>query len=263
VLNVSVYGGFVYSDIHDAGLAFLATTDGDRDRARQIAQELADEAWRIRGEFVTPMRPPAEAVQYAIAAPRGPVVLADVADNTGGGASGDGTEVLRALLEQNASDAVVITIPDPEAVDAAFKAGIGGAFDALVGGKIDDQHGAPVRVTGKVRLLSDGSFVHYGPMSTGLSASMGRTAVVVSGGVEIIINEHRFQPVDPEAARSVGVDPAKRKIVVLKSAVHYRASYEPIAAEIVEVDGPGLASPNLSRFEFKNIRRPVFPIDPI
>jgi microcystin degradation protein MlrC len=67
--------------------------------------------------------------------------------------------------------------------------------------------------------------------------------------------------VDPEAARSVGIDPAKRKIVVVKSAVHYRASYEPIAAEIIEVDGPGLASPNLNRFTFTNIRRPVFPID--
>jgi len=263
VINVSVYGGFVYSDIHDAGLAFLATTNGDHSRAQQIAQDLAAAAWSMRNDFVTDMKRPEEAVRYAMAALHGPVVLADVADNTGGGASGDGTEVLRALLAQGAKDAVVITIPDPEAVQVAFGAGVGGCFDSLVGGKIDDKHGAPVRVIGTVRLLSDGRFVHRGPMSTGLAASMGRTAVVVSGGVEIIINEHRFQPVDPEAARSVGIDPAMRKIVVLKSAVHYRASYEPIAAEIVEVDGPGLASPNLSRFGFKNIRRPVFPIDPM
>jgi microcystin degradation protein MlrC len=261
VINVSVYGGFVYSDIHDAGLAFLATTDANPAQAAEIVNELSAAAWAMRHEFVSPMKPPREAVRYAIEAPKGPVVLADVADNTGGGASGDGTELLRALLEQNAQDAVVITVPDPEAVQAAFEAGVGGDFDALVGGKIDDKHGAPVRVTGRVRLLSDGVFVHRGPMQTGLAASMGRTAVVVSDGVEIIINEHRFQPVDPEAARSVGIDPAKRKIVVVKSAVHYRASYEPIAAEIIEVDGPGLASPNLNRFTFTNIRRPVFPID--
>ncbi|MDP2950183.1 MAG: MlrC C-terminal domain-containing protein, partial [Chloroflexota bacterium] len=212
-------------------------------------------------EFVTDMKVPAEAVRYAMSRPSGPVVLADVADNTGGGASGDGTELLRALLEQDAQDAVVITIPDPAAVAGAFRAGVGGEFDGLVGGKIDDLHGAPVRVKGTVRLLSDGRFVHRGPMGTGMVAHVGRTAVVVSGGVEIIVNERRFQPVDPEVARSVGIDPAHRKIVVLKSAVHYRASYEPIAAEIVEVDGPGLASPNLARFSFQHIRRPVFPLD--
>jgi microcystin degradation protein MlrC len=265
VINVSVYGGFVYSDIHDAGLAFLATTDGDEALARRIAEDLAARAWEMRREFVRPMKTPAEAVAYAMATGcargQGPVVLADVADNTGGGASGDGTELLRELLRQGAEGAVVITIPDPEAVAAAFAAGVGGEFDALVGGKIDDLHGAPVRVQGKVRLLSDGRFVLYGPMGTGMTVNAGRTAVVVSGGVEIILNEHRYQPVDPEAARSVGIDPAKRKIVVIKSAVHYRASYEPIAAEIVEVDGPGLASPNLGRFRFKHIRRPVFPID--
>lgn len=261
VINVSVYGGFVYSDIYDAGLAFLATTDNDLALAKRIADDLAAQAWEMRRDFVTDMKTPTEAVRYAMAALAGPVVLADVADNTGGGASGDGTEILRALLEQGAEDAVVITIPDPEAVEAAFAAGVGGTFDALVGGKIDSLHGAPVRVRGTVRLLSDGTFRHYGPMGTGMVSNVGRTAVIVSGGVEIIVNERRFQPVDPEAARSVGIDPAKRKIVVLKSAVHYRASYEPIAAEIIEVDGPGLASPNLSRFEFKHIRRPVFPID--
>jgi microcystin degradation protein MlrC len=209
------------------------------------------------------MMKPVEAAKYAMAAPKGPVVLADVADNTGGGASGDGTEVLKALLDLGAKDAVIITIPDPEAVAQAYRAGVGRPFDAMVGGKIDGKHGLPARVKGTVRLLSDGRFVHRGPMSTGVVSSVGLTAVVVSGGVEIILNERRNQPVDPEAARSVGIDPAQRKIVVLKSAVHYRASYEPIAAEIIEVDGPGLASPNLSRFQFKHIRRPIFPIDSI
>lgn len=261
VLNVSVYGGFVYSDIHDAGLAFLATTDGDLRRVQEIATDLARRAWDIRHQFEANMKPPAEAVRYAMEAPEGPVVLADVADNTGGGASGDGTEVLRELIRQDAQDAVVITIPDQEAVEEAFRVGIGGRFDAMIGGKFDDKHGAPVRVVGTVKVLSDGEFVHRGPMSTGVKSSMGRTAVIRCGGVDIIVNERRFQPVDPEVARSVGIEPPHKKIVLVKSAVHYRASYEPIAKEIIEVDGPGLSSPNLSRFEFKHIRRPIFPLD--
>ena len=98
-------------------------------------------------------------------------------------------------------------------------------------------------------------------MYTGLVGRMGRTAVVEASGVEVILNEYRFQPLDPECARSVGIDPAKRKIVVVKSSVHYRAAYESIAAEIIEVDGPGLASPNLARFNFKHIKRPIYPLD--
>lgn len=261
VINVSVYGGFVYSDIHNAGLAFLATTDANLKRAQEIATDLAGRAWDMRHQFVANMKSPADAVRYAIEAPSGPVVLADVADNTGGGASGDGTEVLRELIAQNAQDAVVITIPDRVAVEEALRAGIGGRFDALIGGKFDDKHGAPVRVVGTVKVLSDGEFVHRGPMSTGVRSSMGRTAVIRCGGIDIIVNEKRFQPVDPEVARSVGIDPLHKKIVLVKSAVHYRASYEPIAKEIIEVDGPGLSSPNLSRFEFKHIRRPIFPLD--
>ena len=282
VLNVSVYGGFVYADIYDAGLAFLATTDGDSELAKQIAQDLAQAAWDMRERFVAKMMSPEDAVLYAMKAGNGPVVLADVADNTGAGASGDGTEILRALLKHDARGAVVITIPGREAVSEAFRVGVGGTFDFEVGGKFDDKHGAPVRLKGLVRVLSDGVFVNRGPMSTGARGSMGRTAVVqafvasdveaVGGaaasaraatpsGVEVILNEYRFQPVDPEAARSVGIDPAKRKIVVVKSSVHYRASYEPIAAEIIEVDGPGLASPNLDRFQFRHIRRPMYPLD--
>ncbi|MFO8059144.1 MAG: M81 family metallopeptidase [Bacillota bacterium] len=261
VINASVYGGFVYSDIEDAGLSFLATTDGDPGLARRVASDLAEAAWEMRRDFVARMLPPREAVERAIVATSGPVVLADVADNTGGGAAGDGTEVLRALMEAEAREAVVVTMPDPEAVREAFRVGVGGGFSLPVGGKIDGCSGEPVRLRGRVRLLSDGQFVHRGPMSTGVISSMGRTAVVVAGGVEVILNEQRLQPVDPEVPRSVGIDPINRKIIVLKSAVHYRAAYEPIAAEILEVDGPGLSSPNLDRFNFTGIRRPVFPLD--
>jgi len=221
VLNASVYGGFVYSDIHDAGLAFLVTTNNDPKRAEEIATALARKAWEIRHQFVANMKSPADAVKYAMEAPKGPIVLADVADNTGGGASGDGTEVLRELIKQNAQDAVVVTIPDREAVAEAFRVGVGGKFDFMVGGKFDDKHGAPVRVAGTVRLLSDGEFVYRGPMSTGVRATMGRTAVVRCGGVDIIINENRFQPLDAEVPRSVGIDPCYKKIVLVKSAVHY------------------------------------------
>ncbi len=261
VIDVGAYGGFVYSDVRDAGLAFVATVDGDRELAAHITRDLAGRAWELREDFVADLLPPQEAVWRAMQACGRPVILADVADNTGGGAAGDGTELLRAMLELGAEEAAVIMIPDQEAVQRAFSAGVNGSFSGEVGGRIDGLSGDPVQVDGRVRLLSDGQFTHRGPMSTGLRSDLGRTAVVVCGGVEVMLTERRLQPLDPAVARSVGIEPVYRKMVAVKSAVHYRAAYEPLAEEIIEVDGPGLSSPNLDRFDFQNIRRPVFPLD--
>ena len=131
-----------------------------------------------------------------------------------------------------------------------------------VGGKVDDRHGAPLTVTGTVRTLSDGRFVHKGPMMRGLPGRLGPTAVLDVDGVKVILISLRWQTLDPEMLRFVGIEPTEEKIVVVKSTIHYRAAFEPIAREIVEVDAPGLSSSNLVRFDFKRIRRPIFPLDP-
>ena len=131
-----------------------------------------------------------------------------------------------------------------------------------VGGKVDDRHGAPLTVTGTVRTLSDGRFVHKGPMLRGLPGRLGPTAVLDVDGVKVILISLRWQTLDPEMLRFVGIEPTEEKIVVVKSTIHYRAAFEPIAHEIVEVDAPGLSSSNLGRFAFTRIRRPIFPLDP-
>ena len=169
-----------------------------------------------------------EAVARARDADGHPVILADIADNTGGGAGGDTTEILRELLRVGARHTTVASIWDAEAVQACVKAGVGATVTVRVGGKVDPSHGAPLEVTGRVRMLSDGRFVHKGPMFRGLEGRLGRTA---------------------------------EKILVLKSSVHYRAAFEPLAHTIIEVDAPGLSSSNLGRFTFKHVRRPIYPLD--
>ena len=131
-----------------------------------------------------------------------------------------------------------------------------------VGGKVDDRHGAPLRVSGAVRTLSDGRFIHRGPMMRGLPGRLGTTAVLDVDDVKVILISNRWQTLDPEMIRFVGLDPLAEKILVVKSAIHYRAAFEPIAKEIIEVDAPGLSSSNLSRFDFHRVRRPIFPLDP-
>jgi len=263
VLSISIFAGFPHADIPDAGLGIVVVTDGDQALAEAKADELERAAWMHRKEFVHTGVPVKEAVAKALATNAGPIILADMADNTGGGAAGDGTEILRELLRVGAKAAVVASIWDPAAVQACVKAGVGNAVSLKVGGKVDDKHGEPVEVTGRVRTLSDGRFVHKGPMFRGLEGKLGTTAVLDINDVKVILISYRWQTLDPEMIRFVGIDPLAEKILVVKSTIHYRAAFEPIAREIIEVDAPGLSSSNLSRFGFKRIRRPIFPLDPV
>lgn len=263
VVSISVFAGFPLADIHDAGLAVYVATDGDGGHAGRLADRLAETAWQHRQEFVHAALPPAEAVARALAMEGGPVVLADMADNTGGGAAGDTTGLLRELLRARARGATVACLWDPGAAAVCARAGAGATVTLTVGGKVDPAHGAPVELTGRVRTLSDGRFVHKGPMFRGLPGRLGTTAVLEVEGVKIILISERWQTLDPEMIRLVGIDPLAEKILAVKSTIHYRAAFEPLAHAIIEVDAPGLSSSNLARFPFARVRRPIFPLDPI
>jgi microcystin degradation protein MlrC len=261
VLSISIFAGFPLADIHDAGLSIYVAADGDAALAEALADELATTAWALRREFLHTALPVAEAVARALALDGGPVVLADIADNTGGGAGGDTTEILRELLRVGARRTTVACLWDEAAVRACLAAGVGARVTLDVGGKVDPTHGAPVTVTGRVRTLSDGRFVYKGPMLRGLEGRVGPTAVLDVNDLKIILISNRRQTLDPEMIRFVGIDPAAEKILVVKSSIHYRAAFEPLARAILEVDAPGLSSSNLGRFAFTRVRRPIFPLD--
>lgn len=260
-VSVSIFAGFPLADIHDAGLSVYVCTDGDQARADRLADELAATAWVHRREFLHSALPVREAVARALATDGHPVILADMADNTGGGAAGDTTELLDELLRVRARRATLACLWDPEAAQACTRAGVGATVTLQVGGKVDATHGAPLQVTGRVRTLSDGRFVHKGPMFRGLPGKLGPTAVLEVDDIKIILISLRWQTLDPEMLRLVGIDPLTEKVIVVKSTIHYRAAFEPIAHAIVEVDAPGLSSSNLARFPFKHVRRPIFPLD--
>jgi microcystin degradation protein MlrC len=161
-----------------------------------------------------------------------------------------------------ARSAVVACLWDPAAVAECVAAGVGQRITRPVGGRGDARHGAPLTVTGIVRTLSDGHFIHKGPMMRGLPGRLGPTAVLDVDDVKVILISHRWQTLDPEMIRFVGIDPLEQKILVVKSTIHYRAAFEPIAKAIIEVDAPGLSSSNLERFAFSRVRRPIYPLDP-
>ena len=246
----------------DHNATVVAVTDDDPELAQRLCDELGEQMWGLREDFLKPLTPIEEAVQAAMDAPHGPIILADVADNPGGGAPGDGTEILRELLKRGAENVGVACIKDPEAVAKSIEAGVKGTLDIEIGGKTDGYHGKPLKVRGTVRTITDGRFIHKA-MAVGVPADVGRTVVIDVQGVEIILTERSHAPNDPEVYRRNGVEPTDKKILVLKSRGHFRAAYEPFSEAVIEVDAPGLTTPNLDWFTYRNIPRPMWPFDEI
>lgn len=260
VISVTVAGGFAYSDVPEIGASALVVTNNNAELGRQHAQKIANRFWELREDFLPDLLSVSEAVKKAIAGESHPVILADVGDNIGAGTPGDSTFILAELFEQNADSAVVI-IADEESVEEAINAGVGQTITLSVGGKCDDFHGKPIQIKGIVKLISDGVFLNRGQMRDGIIENMGRTAMVESKGIKIVLTEIKMPPWNLEQLRSVGISPENEKIIVLKSAVAFRAAYEPIAGEIIEVNSAGLSSVDLCKFSYKNIRKSLYPLD--
>jgi microcystin degradation protein MlrC len=265
MVSVTVAAGFPYADVPEAGLAVLAISEGDQALADRVADEIAALAWARRDEFLVQCTPVDEALEIAASASDGaggPVILADTADNPGAGAPCDGTILLRGLLERGVTNAALGALWDPEAVKVCQRAGVGATVDLELGGKVDDLHGAPLPVRGRIRLLSDGRFTNLGPMNTGAETRMGPTAVVSIDGVDVIVTSNRVQALDAGMFRSQGIEPTRKRVLVLKSSVHFRGAFEPLASRVIEVDTPGLSNADLAKYPYQHVRRPIFPLDP-
>lgn len=267
ILAVSVSGGYQYADVPQMGPSVIVVTDNDPDLAQREAQRLSDMLWATRDRIVLNAPDAAAGVRRAMDATKFPVALIDMGDNIGGGTAGDSTFLLEELLRQKATGWVVV-IADPAAQRAAFQAGIGGAFDMAVGGKTDNLHGKPVRVRGRVKLLSDGNYIEPEVRHGGARYyRMGLTAVIDAEGSTpdlrnvLIVTADRSSPNSIHQLVSNGVYPDRQRILTVKGAIAPRAAYEPVAAQIIEVDTPGSSAVNPKRFTYKNVRRPLFGLD--
>ncbi len=261
VETITVAAGFPWSDIPEAGMSFIVTTNNDQKLADQLAKELYDMAWNMRRDFLVTPTPLRQALRYVKNATEGPMVMADIGDNPGGGSPEDGTVVLRAMIEEGLSGGVLALIWDPESAKKAIDVGLDKTVHLELGGHTDDLHGEPVSVDAKVKHISDGKFISNGPMGSGVPMDMGPTVILDIGGSDVIVTSKRIQPLDLTLYRALGITPEKQKFLIVKSSVHYRAAHTPIASEIIELDTPGLTSPRLAGFGFKNIKRPIFPLD--
>jgi microcystin degradation protein MlrC len=270
VLAASICAGFSRANIRDVGPSVTVTVDMSRGDARPlgraVAESFMDHAWATRDYESFRLLPVAEAIARAQQGKPGdkPLVIADYTDNPGGGGYGDATALLRGLVEAGVERVAFHAIWDPEAVQAAMRAGIGGPVTITLGGKTDPaMGGGPLTLTGHVVHLSDGRFVAYGPMGGGLERDYGPSMVFRVGGIDIVAITNNGQAVDLGQFTSLGVDPARYTTVCVKSMQHFRAAFEPIAREVILVDTGALCSEIYTPELFDRVRRPVWPLDDI
>lgn len=195
------------------------------------------------------------------AKPPGPVVIAEKSDNPGGGAPGDATHLLQELIKNRVQQAAVCAIRDPETVKKAMKAGVGKVIDIELGGKSSKQGGAPVKGKAYVKSISDGRYTIVSPMGAGTNFSVGPAVGLQIGGVDVAVISGAMQSLDASHMKMLGFDPRDYRIVVVKSANHFRAWWPNVASEIIDCDPPGIASNDLAVFTYKNKTRKVYPLD--
>ena len=266
VFAVSVNGAFPNADIPEVGASVTVTAQGDMARHAAFASDIADDIWAHRLEAINQFHTVDKAAALCKAYPassKGPIIVADYADNPGGGTYGDSTALLGALLDAGVQDACFGPMVDPETV-AQLQAHTPGAWvQILLGGKTDPRFGGiPLALNCTlVSLSADGDYVGSGAMIGGLKRSWGPTAVIRVDGIEILVVSIRAQMLDLQQFKAFGIDPEKKRVVALKSMQHFRAAFEPIAGEVIVCDSGALCTVDYAVLPFSKVPRPVFPLD--
>ncbi|MBV8191560.1 MAG: M81 family metallopeptidase [Alphaproteobacteria bacterium] len=268
ILNVSVMAGFAYSDSPKNGLTAVVTArNANRKAAAKLALKIAKRGWDNRERFKRAMTSLGDAVQLAVSVGRDrrrkPIVLADVADNPGGGGRGNTTYLLRALKLAGAEGVLFGVFNDAAVAAKAHALGEGASFTASFNSQERQEFSLPFDCEAKVAKLSDGKFVGRRGVLRNVSADMGPSALLDLGGIQLVVITQRCQCMDPRQLEMFGLDIAQARVVVVKSRGHFRGGFDEFfkPEQIYEVDCPGLTSPVLANFTWTKLPRPVYPLD--
>lgn len=259
-IDCSLVQGYSANDQYWSGVSVLILSDK---KEEETARELALYFWRKRRAFDPHPIPAREAVRMAAEYPGpGYALIHETTDNPGSGCPGDGTHLLREMIRKNIPGSIFAMIYDPETAEKAIKAGVGAKIDVLLGGKCTARCGEPLDLRGvRVLALSDGAFIFTGSWRNGAKTSIGPSALLKYGEVEIVAASIRDQTFDDGPIRIFGRKPEDYRIVAIKSAGHFRGYYAGRAGSIIPCETPGLRSSDLKTYPYRNIRRPVYPLD--
>ncbi len=255
VLSLSLAHGFPWGDHPRVGARAFAITDGDPELAERTARELGERLFSLRHEIMRPYPDIDGALDRALANPSGPVVLADVSDNAGGGAPSDATFLLERILDRGITNIATGIYWDPIAVRICREAGEGASLDLRLGGKCGPMSGRPLDLHVTVKKTAGGLTQRFGK----LASSLGQTVWIETQGVDIVVNDLRTQTFHPEAFTALGIDLAKRQIVCVKSSQHFHAGFAPIAAEVIHVATPGSITPDYANIPYTKRKSNYWP----
>jgi microcystin degradation protein MlrC len=255
ILAISFVHGFPWGDTPVTGAKMLVYADGDRDAAAALAQSLGREIWDLRHETLMKEVSMAAALDRISAVGTGPLVIADIADNAGGGAPADSTFLLRAVLERGLTDVGFAVLYDPQAVAFCHEVGVGAVLDLRIGGKLGPSSGEPLDVRATVRGLARKA------TQIGLSGlvGLGDAAWIEVAGCHVILASARTQCFHPTAFTGLGLDPTSLKALVVKSTNHFRAGFDPIATEVIYVDTPGAIRSDFANIPYQRFKSPYWP----
>lgn len=265
VLSVSLGHGFPWGDVEEVGTKTLVVTDDNPGKAAELAEALGRKLYEMRNRVMPTFYTIDGGLDAALAIDGSPVVIADVSDNPGGGAPGDSTYVLKRMLERGITNAAVGCIYDPLSVAMAFDAGVGATFEMRIGGKMGRMSGDPLDLKVTVTGLKAQAEQHFGIDANLLTMPMGDCAAVQTMGIDIVLYSTRGQTFTPEVFTNVGIDPATRHILIVKSTQHFYAAFSPIAAKVLYIAPPGTTAPDFKNIPYQIASKDRYPMvdDPL
>jgi microcystin degradation protein MlrC len=259
ILSISIGHCFPYADVPELSARVLVIADGAKTKADALARELGEELVAMRGKTLPEYLDIDAAITAGLACKDGPVVLAEPADNAGGGAPSDNTSILRALVARDVPDAGIGPVWDPVAVRLAFDAGVGASFALRLGGKTGPASGQPFDAEVTVLGLAREAWQSFGPTKV----PVGDCAAVRIGGVDVVLISNRTQALGLELFRNVGIEPTRKRLLVVKSTNHFMAAFGPIATKVLYVDSDGPLARDYRRVPYRRVQRPIWPLDEV
>ena len=259
ILSISLVHCFPWADVPTCGAQALAITDGNADKAAQVAEEIGRRFHGMRRELDQTPLSIDEALAQAQAAPAGPVVIADRADNAGGGAGSDSTFMLKAMLDQGIENAGIAMMWDPIAVQVAMSGGVGAKLDLRLGGKMGPMSGDPLDLTVTVSAIVEDMVQEWPQQGDPVRIPCGDSVCLHCNGIDIIVCSRRVQAFSPDVFSNLGVDPNQKRLMVVKSSQHFYAGFAPIASKIIYMAAPGAVAPRYTEIPFKRVDLHKYP----
>lgn len=262
VVSTSLFLVHPYLDQPDMGSGALVVTNNNLEKAKTIAQNIADQYWVHRFALEPDTYSPEESIARGLTSEDKPILLVETADCCGGGAAGDSVATLKALLASNVAQKVLVLVVDPQAAQQCHQAGLDKTVSVMLGHSLDKAWGKPIQVTGLVSELSQGNFQYHGGIWDGVEGDMGLSAVLTVGTIHILIMSYATYEWMDEQYKAVGLAPSEAKFVVVKNPMNYQIAYRDIAQATYILDTPGPTPATIRNSRHHRLPRPCFPLDP-